>query len=126
MMDNAARVFQSNPETTTTSVPKTSTRTQVCPVHNTHVHVSPVEKLCICSLTIITVAIAVACVMVQSTITQTMRENQMTQIKTTQVNHGITNLEQAVSELSDSQRLSAFAKAHGLTVVEGSVKQAVK
>ncbi|WDF81676.1 cell division protein FtsL [Lacticaseibacillus pabuli] len=126
MMDNAARVLQSNPETTATPIRKTSTQTQAVPVHNTRVHVSPFEKLCICSLTIVTMAIAVACVMVQSRITQTTRAYQMTQIKTSQVNHGITNLEQAVSELSDSQRLSAFAKAHGLTVVEGSVKQAVK
>lgn len=123
MMDNAARVTQ-----TEIPAPKQAPRPQQRPavVHKVHIKFSPLEKLLMMTVGLVALGFAIATVFAQVGVIQTQHTYHDTQVRITKVNKGIANFEQAVSELTDSERLSAFAKAHGLTVVEGSVKQAVK
>ncbi|WP_407891732.1 cell division protein FtsL [Lacticaseibacillus sp. N501-2] len=41
-------------------------------------------------------------------------------------NQSVADLKQSVGELSNSSRLSAYAKAHGLTVIEANIKRVNK
>lgn len=123
MMDNAARVIQTE---IPASKPQTQSHPKAAPVHKTRVRFSPLEKLLSCTIGLVVLGFAVATVFAQVSVIQTEHSFHDTQVHITKVNTGIANFQQAVSELTDSSRLSAFAKAHGLTVIEGSVKQAVK
>jgi cell division protein FtsL len=123
MMDNAARVTQTE---IPASKPQAKPQPQAVPVHKTRVRFSPLEKLLSCTIGLVVLGFAVATVFAQVGVIQTQHSFHDTQVRITKVNTGIANFQQAVSELTDSSRLNAFAKAHGLTVIEGSVKQAVK
>lgn len=124
MMDNTARVLTQTPEqleqpaATPRATPKTQTHTRV--------HVSAFEKLCYFGLAVVACAVAVLTLNLQTSIADMNRTTQSLSHSTVVETRKIDNLEQAVSELTSADRLSAFAKAHGLTISEDSVKQAVK
>lgn len=123
MMDNTARVLTQTPAQ---EQPRTVAKPKVTATPRQRVHISPFEKVCAGVLAFAVCGMVVATLGIQASIVQTTRDFQSTQVKTSKENQKIANLEQAVSELTDSERLSAFAKAHGMTVAEDSVKQAVK
>ncbi|WP_155285925.1 cell division protein FtsL [Lacticaseibacillus zhaodongensis] len=129
MVDNTARVY-ANPDSEPGQTPQPNSQprpqVQTAPLHKTRVRFSAFERVMTVTLGLLAAGMAGACVSAQVNVATTQRTYQKEQGQIEQVNKGIANFEQAVSELTDSERLSSFAKAHGLTVVEGSVKQAVK
>ena len=54
------------------------------------------------------------------------RTYQDVQTKIATQNQSVTDLKQSVGELSNSSRLSSYAKAHGLTVIEANIKRVNK
>lgn len=129
MVDNTARDYaNSSAEPDPAPRPKAQPKpkVQAAPLHKQRVRFSPFERLMSAAIGLLAAGMAAMCVCAQLNVATTQRMYQKTQVQIAQVNKGIANFEQSVSELTDSQRLSSFAQAHGLTVVEGSVKQAVK
>ncbi|WP_127848883.1 cell division protein FtsL [Lacticaseibacillus hulanensis] len=130
MVDNTARAL--DPQTTLQPQqnPKQAPKKQAAPSVQVqpqkHVAFSPVERLLVCAIGVAVTAIAILCLFAQFGLSGARRTLQDTQEKISQTSTQIDTYQQSVSELSDSARLTAFAKAHGLTVIEGSIKRAVK
>ncbi len=127
MVDNTARVL--NPQPVQPETPQTTTqvspRIQSAP-KTKHVAYSPIERVLIGAIALAVTALAILCLFAQFGLSGAQRTLQDTQTKISQASTQIDTYQQSVSELTDSSRLTAFAKAHGLTVIEGSIKRAVK
>lgn len=129
MVDNTARAL--DPQTLQPAAPKqpqkkVAPKVQVQAKPSKHVAFSPLERVLVCTIGIAVAAIAIMCLFAQFGLSGAQRTLQNTETKIAATTARIDTYQQSVSELSDSARLTAFAKAHGLTVIDGSIKQAVK
>lgn len=62
----------------------------------------------------------------QNQLANANRTYQDVQAKIATQDQSVTDLKQTIGELSNSNRLSSFAKAHGLTVIEKNIKRVNK
>lgn len=126
IVDNTARML--DPQTQPQQAPKKQQKTApvVQPQPSKHVAFSPLERVLVCTIAIAVTTIAILCLFAQFGLSGARRTYQNTQTKISQTATQIDTYQQSVSELTASSRLTAFVKAHGLTVVNGSIKQAVK
>lgn len=91
-----------------------------------HVAFSPVEKL-LCTLCgVAVVAFSLLFVSTQNTLANVNRSYQDIQSEITTQNQHIDDYKQNIGELTNSDRLNNFAKAHGYTVIEGNIKRVNK
>ncbi|MCG4282048.1 cell division protein FtsL [Lacticaseibacillus saniviri] len=75
---------------------------------------------------VLAVAVSIFCLFSQNQLANTQRQYEDVQSAITTQTQKINNYKQSIGELSNSERLSAFAKEHGLTVVEGNIKRVSK
>lgn len=128
MVDNTARNLDPEPlqQSAPIGAPKKQSQPQIAPVPSKHVAFSPMERLLVCAIGIAVTVIAILSLFAQFGLSGARRTIQNTQAEASRTATQIDTYQQSVSELSDSARLTAFAKAHGLKVIEGSIKKAVQ
>ncbi|MFD1432533.1 cell division protein FtsL [Lacticaseibacillus yichunensis] len=88
-----------------------------------HIAFAPLERLLtvLCGLAV--VAFCLMYLGTQNSLAATNRTYQDLQSQISSQNQQIDDYKQTVGELSNSDRLANFAKAHGLTVINGNIKR---
>ncbi len=125
MLDNTARQLAPQP---TPAIPKAPAQApqSVPEVKPQATSFSPFERVLVCACGLL---VAVMCLLYlggQNQLANSNRTYQDVQTKIATQSQSVTDLKQTIGELSNSNRLSNFAKAHGLTVIEGNIKRVNK
>lgn len=125
MMDNAAR--QMMPEETAPQLAPTP-KAQPTPVSvpaalPQRIAWSPLERLLSVACGLAVVAFCLLFLTAQNTLANTNRHYQDLQAQIATQNSHVDDYKQTIGELTNSDRLSNFAKAHGFAVIEGNIKR---
>ncbi len=126
MLDNTARQLDMMQPEPTPAAPKAAPTPQQAPqAAPKHVPFSPLERLATLALGLIMVGFCLFYLTGQMTLANMDRSYQQVQRNITTSKHDIADAKQNIGELSNSNRLTSYAKAHGFTVIEGNIKRAV-
>lgn len=125
MLDNTAR--QLAPQ----AVPKTPPAPAQAPhqapkVKPQAASFSPFERVLVCACGLLALVMCLFYLGGQNQLANSNRTYQDVQTKIATQSQHVTDLKQTIGELSNSSRLNNFAKAHGLTVIEGNIKRVNK
>ncbi|WP_191988093.1 cell division protein FtsL [Lapidilactobacillus wuchangensis] len=123
MNDNTVRKIETEPLVT----PSTPVEPAgVAQAQSTRVAFSGLERICACCTGLLTIALMVFLVHTNVGIAGTQRQLQDVQVKISQIKAANVDLRQEVSELSSSDRLSAYAQKNGLTFNDANVRNVSK
>ncbi|WP_461213501.1 cell division protein FtsL [Lacticaseibacillus sp. GG6-2] len=125
MLDNTARQLAPQPTPTTPTAP-VQTPQHIPEAKPQATSFSPFEKLLVCACGILATVMCLFYLGGQNQLANSNRTYQDVQAKIATQNQNVTDLKQTIGELSNSNRLNNFAKAHGLTVIEGNIKRVNK
>jgi cell division protein FtsL len=122
MMENTARQFTEYAE----PIPAPKPHVEPVPVPVAaprHIAFSPLERLLSVCCGLAAVAMSLLFLTAQDTLASANRQYQDLQTQIVAENSHVDDYKQTIGELTNSARLSTFAKAHGLTVIEGNIKR---
>ncbi|MFD1483718.1 cell division protein FtsL [Lacticaseibacillus baoqingensis] len=127
MLDNTARQLQDPMPAAPQSAPELQKKPQAPakPAVNPKAF-SPFERVLSAVCGIAAVGVCLLYLSGQTQLANTNRTYQDVQAQIATQNQSVTDLKQTIGELSNSNRLSNYAKAHGLTVIEGNIKRVTK
>lgn len=124
MMDNTARQLAPAIESPKPHLAPTPTPTPASAPKR--IAWSPLERaLCVCC-GLAVVALSLLFLTAQDALASSSRQYQDLQTQIATENSHVDDYKQTIGELTNSARLSTFAKAHGLTVIEGNIKRVNK
>ena len=125
-MDSTVRKIQPefSPEVVTQTEPVASP--QVTVREKSKVALSKFEKLMIGAVTCVAVAMMMVLVHTSVNVSSSQRQLQDIQANITKIQTANVDLQQEVSELTSSDRLTTFAKQNGLTFIDGNVRNVTK
>ncbi|MFD1412038.1 cell division protein FtsL [Lapidilactobacillus gannanensis] len=123
MNDNTVRKIETEPLVTPDAP---ATPAHVDQEQSARVAFSGLERVCACCAGIATIALMIFLVHTNVGIAGTQRQLQDVQVKISQIKATNVDLRQEVSELSSSDRLSAYAQKNGLTFNDANVRNVSK
>ena len=93
------------------------------PAPNTHIAFSGFERTLMFACGVLATVVCVVCLFMQNRLSNTQRQYEDLQTQIAKQSQTTANLKQEIGELSNSERLDAFAKAHGFKVINGNIKR---
>ena len=117
MLESTARPLVQQPETPPIHKPVTT------PAPNTHIAFSGFEGTLMFVCGVSATVVCVVCLFMQNRLSNTQRQYEDLQTQIAKQSQTTANLKQEIGELSNSERLDAFAKAHGFKVINGNIKR---
>jgi cell division protein FtsL len=127
MLDNTARQLQEPVPAAPQPAPKPQAAPQTAPQPAVNPRTfSPFERVLSALCGVVAVGVCLLYLGGLTHLANTDRTYQDVQARIATQNQSVTDLKQTIGELSNSNRLSNYAKAHGLTVIEGNIKRVTK
>ena len=117
MLESTARPLVQQP------APKPVHKSAPAPAPHTHIAFSGFEKTMMFACGVLATVVCVVCLFMQNRLSNTQRQYEDLQAQILKQSQATANLKQEIGELSNSERLDAFAKAHGFKVINGNIRR---